>query len=214
MPDYIYLLENRLSADQQNALRQLREVAREAGILLFLTGDAVRDLTSGYAVRDIEVAVQGNALKLKKAIEKLGGKTWGEDEAPTSPYLCFPGTVRVDVVSTHRREYPKPGKPAFHFSSIQDDLRRRDFTVNAMAISLNEGSFGLLMDPTNGVADIEMGTLRLRSNYGFLEDPIRLLRAVRLGTRLGWQMDERTKQRFDNAMQEGVFAETTSYQRG
>ena len=80
MPDYIYLLENRLSADQRNALRQLREVAREAGILLFLTGDAVRDLTSGHAVRDLEVAVQGNALKLKKAIEKLGGKTWGEDD--------------------------------------------------------------------------------------------------------------------------------------
>jgi hypothetical protein len=70
------------------------------------------------------------------------------------------------------------------------------------------------MDPTNGVADIEMRTLRLVSNYGFLEDPIRLLRAVRIGTRLGLQMDERTKQRFDNAMEEGVFAEITSYQRG
>jgi hypothetical protein len=70
------------------------------------------------------------------------------------------------------------------------------------------------MDPTNGVADIEMRTLRLVSNYGFLEDPIRLLRAVRLGTRLGWLMDERTKQRFDNAMEEGVFAEITNYQRG
>ena len=77
MPDYIYLLENRLSADQQNALRQLREVCREAGTLLFLTGDAVRDLTSGHAVRDIEVAVQGNALKLKKAIEKLGAQNLG-----------------------------------------------------------------------------------------------------------------------------------------
>ena len=169
MPDYIYLLEHRLSADQQNALRQLREVSREAGILLFLTGDAVRDLTSGHAVRDIEVAIQGNALKLKKALEKLGAKTWGEDEASRSLYLCFPGTVRVDLVSTHRRDYPHPGKPVFHFSSIQDDLRRRDFTVNAMAISLNEGSFGLLMDPLNGAADIEARSLRLVSNYGFLE---------------------------------------------
>ena len=70
---------------------------------------------------------------------------------------------------------------------------------------LNEGSYGLLMDPTNGVAHIEMRTLRLVSNYGFLEDPIRLLRAVRLSTRLGWLMDERTKQRFDNAMGEDVF---------
>ena len=114
MPDYIYLLENRLSADQQHALRQLREVAREAGILLFLTGDAVRDLTSGHAVRDLEVAVHGNALKLKKAIEKAGGKIWGEDEASHALYLCFPGTVRVDLVSTHRGEYPKPGKPVYH----------------------------------------------------------------------------------------------------
>ena len=189
MPDYIYLLENRLSADQQNALRQLREAAREAGMILFLTGDAVRDLTSGHAVRDLEVAVHGNALKLKKTIEKLGGKVWGEDEASRSLYLCFPGTVRVDVVSTHRVEYPKPGKPVYHPASIQEDLRRRDFTVNAMAISLNEGSFGLLMDPLNGAADIEARTLRLVSNYGFLEEPSLLIRATRyhgpagLGTR-------------------------------
>ena len=61
MPDYIYLLENRLSVDQQHALKELREVAREAGQILFLTGSAVRDLTSGYAVRDLEVAIQGNA---------------------------------------------------------------------------------------------------------------------------------------------------------
>jgi tRNA nucleotidyltransferase/poly(A) polymerase len=204
MPDYIYLLENRLSAEQQNAVRQLREVCREAGTLLFLTGDAVRDLTSGHAVRDIEVAVQGNALKLKKAIEKLGGKTWGEDEASRSLYLCFPGTVRIDVVSTHRREYPKPGKPAYHFSSIQDDLRRRDFTVNAMAISLNEGSFGLLMDPLNGAADIEARTLRLVSNYGFLEEPALLIRATRYIARLGWDLDPRTLQRYENAKAENV----------
>jgi len=95
MPDYIYLLENRLSADQRHALNQLREAAREAGTILFLTGDAVRDLTSGHAVRDLEIAVHGNALKLKKTIEKLGGKVWGEHEPSQSLYLCFPGTVRV-----------------------------------------------------------------------------------------------------------------------
>ena len=213
MPDYIYLLENRLSADQQNALRQLREVCREAGNLLFLTGDAVRDLTSGHAVRDIEVAVQGNALKLKKAIEKLGGKTWGEDDASHSLYLCFPGTVRVDLVSTHRREYPKPGKPAYHFSSIQDDLRRRDFTVNAMAISLNEGSFGLLMDPLNGAADIEARTLRLVSNYGFLEEPALLIRATRYIARLGWDLDPRTLQRYENAKAENVIELLSAHDR-
>jgi tRNA nucleotidyltransferase (CCA-adding enzyme) len=204
MPDYIYLLESRLSADQQNALRALREAAREAETILFLVGDAVRDLTSGHAVREMEVALHGNALKLKKKLEKLGAKVWGEDEAAHSLYLCFPGTVRMDVVSTHRTEYPKPGKAVIHPASIHEDLRRRDFTVNAMAISLNEGSFGLLMDPLNGAADIENRTVRLVSNYGFLEDPSLLIRAVRYTTRLGWEMDPRTHGRYDDAKNEGV----------
>ena len=204
MPDYIYLLENRLSADQRNALRQLREAAREAGMILFLTGDAVRDLTSGHAVRDLEVAVHGNALKLKKPIEKLGGAIWGESEASRSLYLCFPGTVRVDVVSTHRVDYTKIDKPVTLAASIQEDLRRRDFTVNAMAISLNEGSFGLLMDPLNGAADIEARTLRLVSNYGFLEEPSLLIRSTRYIARLGWELDPKTRTRYENAKEEGV----------
>jgi tRNA nucleotidyltransferase (CCA-adding enzyme) len=213
MPDYIYLLENRLSADQQHALRQLREVAREAGIILFLTGDAVRDLTSGHAVRDLEVAVHGNALKLKKPIERLGGKVWGEHEASRTLYLCFPGTVRVDLVSTHRVEYPKPGKAVYHAASIQEDLRRRDFTVNAMAISLNEGSFGLLMDPLNGAADIEARALRLVSNYGFLEEPSLMIRATRYRARLGWELDPRTQTRYDNAREEGVIDALSDHAR-
>ncbi|MGP8269918.1 MAG: CCA tRNA nucleotidyltransferase [Terracidiphilus sp.] len=204
MPDYIYLFENRLTADQQFALRQIREAAREAGTLLFLTGDAVRDLTNGQAVRDLEVSVHGNALKLKKTIQKLSGAVWGEDDDTHSLYLCFPGTVRVDLISTHRFEYPKPGKRVFHSTSIHEDLRRRDFTVNAMALSLNEGSFGLLMDPLNGAADIEGRTLRLVSNYGFLEEPANLIRATRYRARLGWEMEPRTLTRFENAKGEGV----------
>ncbi len=213
MPDYIYLLENRLSADQRNALAHLREAAREAETILFLTGDAVRDLTSGHAVRELEVAVHGNALKLKKTLEKRGAKVWGEDDASRSLYLCFPGTVRVDVVTTHRIEYPKPGKAVYHPAAILESLRSRDFTANAMAISLNEGSFGLLMDPLNGAADIEARTLRLVSNYGFLEDPSLLIRATRYKARLGWEMDPRTQTRYDNAKGEGVIEFLSAHAR-
>jgi len=213
VPDYIYLLENRLSADQRHALGQLRAVAREAGSLLFLTADAVRDLTSGHAVRELEVTIQGNALKLKKTLEKHSAAIWGEDDQSRSLYLCFPGTVRVNVVSTHRVEYPKPGKTVFHPASIHEDLRRRDFTVNSMAISLNEGSFGLLMDPLNGAADIEARTLRLVSNYGFLEDPSLLIRAIRYRARLGWEMDSRTQGRYDNAKAEGVIEHLSPHAR-
>jgi len=213
MPDYIYLLENRLSADQQSALRHVRDAVREAGTILFLTGDAVRDLTSGHAVRDLEFTIHGNALKYKKTMVKLGAKVWGDDEDARTLYLCFPGTVRVDLVTAHRIEIPKPGKIVYQPASIQEDLRRRDFTVNAMAISLNEGSFGLLLDPMNGAADIETRTLRLVSNYGFLEEPSLMIRATRYMTRLGWEMEPRTRVRYLNAKEEGVIERLSNQAR-
>lgn len=214
MPDYIYLLENRLSPAQQNALRQVRDAARHAGMTVFLAGGAVRDLTSGFPVRDLDFSVQGNALKLQKSLEKAGGTFWGENEPSRTLYFWFPGSVRVEVSSTRREEYPKPGKPVYHWAPILEDLRRRDFTANAMAISLNEGSWGLLLDPLNGFADIETRHLRLASNYGFLEEPSRMIRAIRLSARTGWEMDPRTKARYDNAKAEGMMEQISAFARG
>jgi tRNA nucleotidyltransferase (CCA-adding enzyme) len=214
MPDYIYLLENRLSAAQQNALRTVRDLAREAQMTVFLTGDAVRDLTCGNSVRELEMVVHGNAHQLKKATVAAGAAVWGEDSASRTLYLCFPGNVRVDLSSARRVEYPKPGKPVYHWASIQDDLRSRDFTVNAMAVSLNEGSYGLLMDPTNGVADIEARLLRLVSNYGFLENPVNLIRVTRLKARLSFELEERTQTRYENAKGEEVIEHLTDLERG
>ena len=214
MPDYIYLLENRLSLAQQNALREVREAARTAGMTVFLTGGAVRDLTSGFPVRDLDFSVQGNALKLKKSLEKAGGELWGEHEPSRSLFFWFPGSVRVEVSSARREEYPRPGKPVYHWAPILDDLRRRDFTANAMALSLNEGSYGLLMDPLNGVADIENRELRLVSNYGFIEDPVRMIRAARFMARLGWTMEERTQARYDTGKQEGYISAMQAFHRG
>jgi tRNA nucleotidyltransferase (CCA-adding enzyme) len=214
MPDYIYLLKNRLSIHQRNALDQIRLAAREAGMTVFLVGGAVRDLTSGSPVIDLDVTVQGNALKLKKALEKAGGKLWGEHEPSRTLFFRFPVGVTVEISSARREEYPKPGKPTYYWDTILDDLRRRDFTANAMALSLNEHSYGLLMDPLNGVADIEARQLRLVSNYGFIEDPARLLRATRLTTRLGWELDERTQARYQNAKDEKTIEALSAYNRG
>src|ERR1700761_1957769 len=213
MPDYIYLLENRLSAAQQNALKTVRDLAREAQMTVFLTGDAVRDLTCGNSVRELELIVHGNAQQLKKPLLAAGAALWGEDSAARTLYLCFPGNVRIDVGSAKKTEYPKPGRPVYHWASIQEDLRGRDFTVNAMAISLNEGSFGLLMDPLNGAADIEARTLRLVSNYGFLEEPSLLIRATRHRARLGWDLDPRTQARYDNAREENVIEYLSAHAR-
>ena len=167
-------------------------------MIVFLTGDAVRDLTCGNPVRDLEVIVHGNPFDLKSVLLIAGGKLWGEDAASRTLYLCFPGSVRLDLGSARKVEYPKPGQPVYTWATIQEELRARDFTVNAMAISLNEGSYGLLMDPTNGVADIEARVLRLVSNYGFLTIlcawwPLR-------GLRRGWDLILRNALRRDTRM--------------
>ena len=214
MADYIYLLENRLSKAQQAALAKVREVARSKGLTTFLVGGAVRDLTGSTPVRDLDVVVQGNALKLKKDIEKAGGRISGESELTQSFYVQFPGGVRMEIGSTLTAAYPKPGKPVYQAATILDDLRRRDFTANAMGLSLNEGSYGLLMDPLNGVADIENRQLRLVSPYGFIEDPVLMIRAVRFMARLGWQMDERTAARYETGKQEGYISAMSAAQRG
>jgi len=214
MADYIYLLENRLSKAQQAALKRVREVARVKGLTVFLVGGAVRDLTSGSPVRDLDLVVQGNALKLKKDIEKAGGVVTGENEAGQALFVRFPGGVRMEIGSTLSVTYPKPGKPVVKGATILEDLRRRDFTANAMALSLNDGSYGLLMDPLNGVADIENRELRLVSNYGFIEDPVRMIRAARYMARLGWQMDEKTQARYETGKGEGYISAMGDFHRG
>ena len=214
MADYIYLLENRLSIAQQQALRVVREAARAKGMNVFLAGGAVRDLTSGSPVRDLDVSVQGNALKLKKDLEKAGGILTGEYEPSQALFFKFPGGVRLEVSSTRTESYPKPGKPVYAPADLKQDLYRRDFTANAMALSLNDGSYGLLIDPMNGVADIESRLLRLMSNYGFIEDPTRLIRAARLRARLGWQMDEKTQARYQTGKEENYIATIGAFSQG
>jgi len=83
-----------------------------------------------------------------------------------------------------------------------------------MALSLNEGSYGLLMDPLNGVADIENRELRLASNYGFIEEPVRMIRAIRFAVRLGWQLEEKTKARYETAKAEGYISTLQGFHRG
>ena len=197
MADFIYLMETRLSPDQQRAMALVTEVARAHEMNVYLTGGAVRDIISGFPIRDLDFSVQGNALKLQKDFEKAGAVTEAVDETTRTIMLLLMGNVRAEVTSTRSERYEKPGKPVEITSgTIYDDMRRRDFTVNAMALSLNPGSRGLLTDPFNGVADIEGKVLRILHNYAFYEEPSRLIRATRLATRFHWTLEERTQARY------------------
>jgi tRNA nucleotidyltransferase/poly(A) polymerase len=200
MADYIYSMETRLTPEQQRGVNLVQNIARHAGLNLYLTGGTIRDLITGFPIRDIDLSLQGNPLKLQKELEKTGISVEGIEEDIRALHLLLPGNVRAELNQTRAEVYDKPGKPpAVTPATINEDLRRRDFTVNAMALSLNPGSRGLLLDPFNGVADIEAKVLRILHNYAFLEDPIRLIRATRLMARFQWPLEERTRARYDAA---------------
>ena len=200
MADYIYTMELRLTPNQQKGVTLVQEIARAAGMNVYLTGGAVRDIISGFPIRDLDFTVQGNPLKLQKDFERAGAVIGGADDYFNVLYVTLPGGVRAEVSSTRLERYEKTGKPPVVTSAtIIEDLRRRDFTVNAMALSLNPGSRGLLMDPFNGAADIEAKLLRVLHNYAFVEDPSRLIRASRFSVRFHWPLEERTQARYESA---------------
>src|SRR5438105_8664236 len=205
MADYIYMMESRLLPEQQRGATLAQEIARAHGMNIYLTGGAIRDIVSGLPIRDLDFAVEGNPSKLQKDLEKAGASIEGEDDDFKEVYLRLPGNVRASVGMARREKFVKPGKPPeISPAPIMEDLRRRDFTVNAMARSLNPGSRGLLLDPSNGLADIEAKLLRILHNYAFLEDPSRLIRAMRFAARFHWALEERSQARY-NAAREGEY---------
>lgn len=200
MADYIYTMEIRLTPDQQRGVTLVQDIARAAGMNIYLTGGAVRDIISGLPIRDLDFTVQGNPLKLQKELERAGATIAAADDDLKTLYLVLPGKVRSEISMARTERYEKTGKPPIITpATIIEDLRRRDFTVNAMALSLNPGSRGLLMDPFNGAADIEAKLLRVLHNYAFVEDPSRLIRATRFAARFHWPLEERTQARFASA---------------
>src|ERR1700683_5198062 len=130
MADYICTLETRLSPDQQKAVTLVLDAAKAAGMNLYLTGGAIRDIITGFPIRDLDFTVQGNALKLQKDLERAGAV--GADAETRSLLLTLPGGVRAEVAMARSEHYDKPGKPpTMAPATIIEDLRRRDFTVKA-----------------------------------------------------------------------------------
>jgi len=200
MADYIYTLETRLLPEQMRALVLVQDAARAHEMNVYLTGGAIRDLMTGFPIRDLDFTVQGNALKLQKDLERAGAIIEGIDEDLKILYARLPGNVRAEIAMARSEVYEKAGKgPSISPATINEDLRRRDFTINAMALSLNPGSRGLLLDPSNGAADAEAHLIRILHNYAFLEEPSRLIRAARFAARFDWPLEERTQARYDSA---------------
>jgi tRNA nucleotidyltransferase (CCA-adding enzyme) len=202
MPDYMFLLESRLSPEQRAAMLRVQELAAVLGFNVYLTGGTVRDLITGANLRDLDFTVEGNPSKMARELEKGGAKVLSEDEKLRHVELLFAGDVEGSISAARDEHYVRPGtRPELRWSTIMEDLRRRDFSLNAIAISLNPASRGLLLDPTNGLSDIEHGEVRALSIHSFTNQPVRLLRALRLAARMGFKLESRTQEWFNLAIE-------------
>ena len=202
MPDYMFLLESRLSPEQRAVMMRVQELSAAMGFNLYLTGGTVRDLITGASLRDLDFTVEGNPSRIARELEKGGAKILSEDEKLRHIEVLFAGDVEGSIAAARDDHYVRPGtRPEIRWSTIMEDLRRRDFSLNAIAISLNPASRGLLLDPTNGLSDIERGEVRALTIHSFTNQPVRLLRVLRYSARMGFKLETRTQEWFDLAIE-------------
>ena len=225
MSDYNFLMESRLSPEQYRVLNLMGRVAAAQGLNLYLVGGAVRDLTYGQqVVRDLDFGVEGNPQKILRSLPEAApkkkrrkhkpGGPGGDVQSPAvghkihdarthSAELRFDNGVRAELAMCRQEIYSRAGhRPEIRPAMVFDDLKRRDFSINAMAVSLHPNSRGLLLDPTNGAADIERRELRALHSRSLLEDPSRIYRLLRFKVRLGFSPDERTERWLATAMED------------
>jgi tRNA nucleotidyltransferase/poly(A) polymerase len=198
----MFLLESRLAPEQRAAMLRVQELAAAMGFNVYLTGGTVRDLITGATLRDLDFTVEGNPSKMARELEKGGAKVVSEDEKFRHVEILFAGDYEGSIAAARDDHYVRPGtRPEIRWSTIMEDLRRRDFSLNAIAISLNPASRGLLLDPTNGLSDIEHGEVRALTIHSFTNQPVRLLRVLRLAARMGFHLESRTQEWFNLAIE-------------
>jgi tRNA nucleotidyltransferase (CCA-adding enzyme) len=159
----------------------------------YLVGGAVRDLLRGAAAVDLDLAVERDARSVGRALaDRLGGMAREHERFGTATVRA--GDLVFDLATTRRETYQEPGTlPRVEAASLDEDLARRDFAINATAVGLTGDDLGHLYDPCGGIADLEEGIVRVLHDGSFIDDPTRLLRAVRYEVRLGFRMDRRTE---------------------
>jgi tRNA nucleotidyltransferase (CCA-adding enzyme) len=160
---------------------------------VFLVGGTVRDILLGEPSFDVDIVVEGDAIALARALaEALGGRVRTHDKFGTAVVL-YGDKEWVDVATARTESYAQPAAlPSVEHASLQEDLFRRDFTINAMAVSLKGEDLGHLVDPFEGKLDLEAERLRVLHEGSFVDDPTRIFRAIRYENRHGFRMDDDT----------------------
>jgi len=198
-------LKLKLPQNVEDFAKTVGEIAQKLGMKAYIVGGVVRDIILGRPVWDLDIVVEGgNAIDLAEAVAKHYGVKYHPFEEFKTAHLKV-GNLKVEFATARRESYEKSGAyPRVEPASLKEDIFRRDFTINTMAIALNPGSFGELIDYLGGLKDLKNGVIRVLHSLSFVEDPIRILRALRFAGRFGFDLSKGTKSLLRRAVELGV----------
>lgn len=187
------LMYRGLSAEYMEIMEHAGKIASSMGYKIYAAGGIVRDLLLGMDCIDVDLVVEGDGIELARALGRDYGGRVRVHQIFYTAAVNFPNGLQVDVATARVEFYQYPAAlPQIETSSLHQDLYRRDFTINAMAVSLNEGDFGYIVDFFGGREDLEQGLLRVLHNLSFVEDPTRILRGIRFEKRYNISLEPQT----------------------
>ncbi|TNF51162.1 MAG: CBS domain-containing protein [Deltaproteobacteria bacterium] len=206
------LIRNRLPKRIQDLLTQLGQVADELSLNVFVVGGFVRDLLMNKKNLDLDVVVEGDGVAFAEAFARQNDCRVRSHHKFGTAVLIFPDGFKIDVASARMEYYLRPGAlPDVEHASVKMDLSRRDFTINTLAISLNQDTYGSLFDYYGGQRDIDDKVLRVLHNLSFVEDPTRVFRAVRFEQRLGFKIGKQTEHLLNSAVRLGLMEKVSGH---
>jgi tRNA nucleotidyltransferase (CCA-adding enzyme) len=192
--DVTELLLRHLSPAMQAHLHQIRLLANELDTAVYFIGGLVRDLLLGQNSHDLDVVLESNALEFAQAIHhQHGGQLTLHPRFGTATWWPQDSPAIIDFITARAESYPHPGAlPVIQHATLTADLARRDYTLNALAIRLDDPHFGTLLDLHGGLADLQAGLLRVLHPHSFQDDATRIWRGVRYEQRLGFNFAPET----------------------
>ncbi len=204
-------MESTLSGTVQNILRQAGQIADRLGYKIYAAGGVVRDILLGLESLDVDLVVEGDGILLAEELGKKYDVRVRQYQNFGTAEVLFSDDFKIDVATARVEFYAYPAAlPQVESSTLHQDLYRRDFTINAMAVALNENSFGTLVDFFDGREDLQNQTVRVLHNLSFIEDPTRLLRAIRFEQRYGFKIESQTLKFLNETVRRDVLARVSN----
>lgn len=204
----IQILEKNLPKRTLMVIKKIGKVADKLKINAYLVGGFVRDIFLNLKTKDIDIVIEGDSILFSQELKKLYKYNIHIYPDFKTATLII-DDLRIDIASSRREYYKEPASlPRVELgTNIRDDLLRRDFTINTMAISINKKTFGNLIDLLNGYKDLKEKKIRVLHNLSFIDDPTRIFRAVRYATKLKFKIEKETKHLIKNTIKTGLFTD-------